>query len=323
MGKSGTNPLMRNNPYSRIVFLFGPTGVGKTGLLEELNPGQFAVVNADSIQVYRGLDIGSAKAPVSLRRNLRHYLVDIEDPWNQFTVARFIDEADKAVLHIASEGKIPVLCGGTAYYFRHFLYGLSSAPASDPDVRLSVQKDVAEKGEEWAWEELGKVDPVSQGRIERADLYRITRALEVYRSSGRPLSSFALPTEPRHGMHPLILGLVRPRDEMETRIRCRVEKMFAEGLLEEIRGLVARGATEEWPGMQGIGYREFFQARESGEMSIPAIKDMIVRNSRLYAKRQMTFFRTFPDVTWVNLNQKDQMSRARSLLVTFAEEHTS
>ncbi len=304
MAKSNSS---KTNPFAHIVFLFGPTGVGKTELLTRLDPNRYAVINADSIQVYRGLDIGSAKVSADVRAYINHYLVDVEDPWNQFSVARFIELADQAVREIALEGKIPVLCGGTAYYFKHFLYGLSEAPASDAAIRKSVAWETEQKGLEWAYAQLQQCDPQSAKRIHPNDEYRITRALEVFRSSGKPLSSFKPRTTARYGMKPLIYGLSRPQEELEDRIAIRVEKMFEEGLLEEMRGLLARGAKAEWPGMQGIGYREFFSAMRDGDCSIPSIKHAIIRDSRLYAKRQMTFFRSFADVSWV----ESQESRLR------------
>lgn len=294
-----TNPGKPDPAFRRIVFLFGPTGVGKTELLLSLDPAKFAVVNADSVQVYRGLDIGSAKALAEVRSRIRHYLIDVEDPWNQFNVARFIALADQAVRDIASGGRIPILCGGTAYYFKQFLYGTSEAPASDPDIREKIASLTEEKGLAWAYARLGEVDPASQKRIHPNDAYRITRALEVYESSGRPLSSFAPSTTPRYGMRPLLYGLDRPGDELSARIALRVEEMFKEGLVEEIRGLLKMGAASDWPGMQGIGYKEFFDAMKDGDCSLGTIKAAITRNSRLYAKRQLTFFRSFEGVNWL------------------------
>ena len=302
MTRSSTS-LRSSNPFARIIFLFGPTGVGKTDFLTHLDPGQFAVINADSIQVYRGLDIGSAKVPADVRAYIQHYLIDVEDPWNQFTVARFLELADQAVRDIVSQGKVPILCGGTAYYFKHFLYGLSEAPASDPVVRAEVAEETERKGLGWAYRELGKVDPESALRIHPNDAYRITRALEVYRCSGKPLSAFKPGDTPRYGMKPLVYGLTRPQKELDERIALRVEEMFQEGLLDEIRALIAHGAQESWPGMQGIGYREFFTARKEGECSLATIKAEIVRSSRLYAKRQMTFFKSFSSVTWLETSE--------------------
>jgi tRNA dimethylallyltransferase len=266
---------------------------------------RFSVVNADSIQVYRYLDIGSAKASRQIQEQIPHYLIDIMDPWEQFSVGDFVAYADKACAEIHAQGKVPVLSGGTAFYFKHFLYGLSEAPASNETVRNKIAGLVSSNGGAWAYARLQELDPVYASKIHPADLYRISRALEVYETSGRPLSSFALPTTYRNGMEPLSIGLVRETAELKSRICTRVRQMFADGLVDEIRSLVAMGGSLEWPGLQGIGYKEFFQAMETGELSLPMVSDQIVRNSRSYAKRQMTFFKSFSDVQWMHPDDRE------------------
>ncbi len=300
ISKSQTN----KSAFSHIVFLFGPTGVGKTELLLDLDPQRFSVINADSIQVYRHLDIGSAKASAAVQAAIPHYLIDIKDPWEQFSVGDFITYADQACQDICKEGKIPVISGGTAYYFKHFLYGLSEAPSSDEDIRALITQRIEEKGRDWAFEYLTQVDPITAGRIHPSDMYRVSRALEVYESSGRALSSFSLPTEPRYNMKPLIIGLIRDSEILRSRLAQRIQIMFDEGLEEEIRTLLRMGAQSDWPGLQGIGYKEFFQARENGEWSRSIIADQIERNSRFYAKRQLTFFRSFSEAQWMDPSDK-------------------
>ncbi len=328
----------------RILFLFGPTAVGKTALLRDFFSDGFEVVNADSVQVYRGLDIGSAKKP--LPESPRHHLIDILEPDEAFNVASFIRLADEACRDILSRGLTPVLSGGTAYYFKHFLYGLSEAPEVDPDVRASVGQWMKSLGNgrearEAAHARLAEVDPVSAARINVNDVYRITRAIEVYLQTGLPLSSFALPSAPRGGMKPLVIGLYREKEDLSSRIRLRVDEMFRMGLTEEIRRLLAAGASSRWQSMGAIGYREFIEALEadSGDSDIPeggamscgsgeevsgeafedpgvkrrlsrfdalsdsdleGIKDKIVLDSIHYAKRQLTFFRSFKLVHWVH-----------------------
>ena len=302
--KFTTKPPTCSNPFESVIFLFGPTGVGKTELLMDLDPEKYAVVNADSIQVYRHLDIGSAKANAETLQAINHYLIDIFDPWQQFSVGDFVTFADQACREIHAQGKIPVLSGGTAFYFKHFYFGLAEAPPSDEGVRQRLAQEIKERGDAWAFERLCQVDPPSAKRIHPSDMYRVSRALEVYEGSGQPLSSYSIPSTPRNGMNPLVLGLWREGDELKQRIAMRVEQMFAEGLVEEIRGLIEMGADELWPGLQGIGYKEFFQARKSGEASLSMVGVQIERNSRYYAKRQMTFFKSFADVTWMNPKDK-------------------
>lgn len=290
--RSSTRPTRRNKP---IVFLFGPTASGKTALVERLFNKGYQIVNADSVQVYRHLDVGSAKPSHDLMERIPHHLVDILDPWQQFTVGQFIEKADEAVERIWQEGDIPLVTGGTAYYFRHFLYGLSQAPVADPDIRRKVALELERHGAKAMHRRLCDVDPVSGARININDTYRITRALEVYYQSGRPLSSFALPDKPRYGMRPLILEIVRDKALLHERIHRRVVQMFDEGLEDEIRILRRMNASLEWPGIGGIGYAEFFRAFDDGCATPSSIACEIERNTKAYAKRQMTFFRSFTD----------------------------
>ncbi len=293
-----------NNAFEKIIFIFGPTGVGKTELLLDLDPQRFSVINADSIQVYRHLDIGSAKASKEVQAAIQHYMIDIQDPWNQFSVGDFIEGADNACKQIHREGKIPVISGGTAYYFKHFLYGLSEAPPSDEKIRASVAQRIERNGKDWAYAYLASVDSISAERIHPSDLYRVSRALEVWETCSKPLSSFSLPCEPRYGMKPLIIGLQREHELLHTRLALRIKLMFEHGLVDEVRNLLRMGAQSSWPGLQGIGYKEFFQAMESGEWSFSIVSDQIERNSRFYAKRQLTFFKSFTDALWMNPDDK-------------------
>ncbi|MCK9547549.1 MAG: tRNA (adenosine(37)-N6)-dimethylallyltransferase MiaA, partial [Sphaerochaeta sp.] len=166
------------------------------------------------------------------------------------------------------------------------------------------------RGRAWAHAYLCQVDPESGARIHINDTYRISRALEVYRQSGRPLSSFDLPTEARRGMKPLIIAVVREQEELHRRIKERVGQMFAEGLEDEIRTLVAMGAERNWPALVGIGYREFFTALATGEYTKTMIADEIVRNSRAYAKRQLTFFKSFAQALWFDASQSQEITAA-------------
>lgn len=299
---------------NRLIFLFGPTGVGKTALLERLFASGFQVVNADSKQIYRYLDIGSAKPEPLLMQRIKHHLIDIKDPWEQFSVGEFVQLADAASERIRTDGEVPVICGGTAYYYKHFYYGMPESPKSDPEVRAKIAALAKEHGLPWCHRRLEQIDPVSAQRIHPSDGYRITRALEVYESSGKPLSSFSIPTVARAGMRPLIIGLHRDREELGERISQRVEAMFSMGLEREIERLRAMGALPEWPGMQGIGYREFFVAEEHPGWTANDVAQLIIRNSRLYAKRQMTFFKSLPDVHWVH---PDEVGKISDLVETY------
>ncbi len=297
--------LQENNKEEKVVFLFGPTAVGKTELLCSLFSSGYEVVNADSVQVYRGLDIGSAKADAKTQSIIPHHLIDILNPWEKFNVADFIFLADDACKKIRENGNIPVISGGTAYYFKHFMFGLSDAPKSDPEIRKEVAEWIAEAGLEKAHEYLCMIDPVSGSRINVNDSYRISRAIEVYRYSGKPLSDFKVPDTIRNNMKIEAIGLCRDKEQLRVRIEKRVDQMFEEGLVAEIGKLLDMGASSDWQSMQGIGYKEFFSAMQDGlsldELDMDSVKEQIVMNSVHYAKRQMTFFRSFSDVRWVEL----------------------
>lgn len=288
-----SNTPKRQTKKSKAVVLFGPTAVGKTALTETLFSHSYEIINADSVQVYRWLDIGSAKPDENLRRLIPHHLLDIRNPWEQYTVGDFVRDAESLIPEIEGRGRIPLITGGTAYYFRQLVYGPSRAPSSDPSVRDAVRAEIEEKGKDWAYSYLYEIDPVSHDRISPNDIYRISRAIEVYRTSSRPLSSFPLSDTPRDDIDFILIGLTRDKSELDERIAKRVDVMFQAGLYDEIRNLARMGASSSWPAMNAIGYKEFLEAAESGEASLGMIRDDIIRSSRQYAKRQLTFFRSF------------------------------
>jgi tRNA dimethylallyltransferase len=282
------------------IVLFGPTAVGKTELLERLliTFPHLEVINADSMQVYRGLDIGTAKPSKEVLARIPHHLIDLVEPDTQFSAGEFVRRAERLNRELQSRARLPVLCGGTAYYLRSFICGLPAAPASDPQMRRELKGQLREQGLASLLEELTRVDPATRGAVAAADSHRVLRALEVYRSTGRPLSSFLNPDRPRPGYRLLLIGLRRPRQELYRRIDDRVMEMFRRGLLEEVKGLLARGYGATDPGLRGIGYREFLQMRE-GCQTLSEVREAVQRNSRRYAKRQITFFKSLPDVRWV------------------------
>ena len=290
--------LQRKTNKDRAVVLFGPTAVGKTGLTEELFSSGYEIINADSVQVYKYLDIASAKPEKELMEKIPHHLVDIRFPWEQYTSGDFCNDAESLIKEINERGKIPLITGGTAYYFKELLYGPSTTPVSNPMTREEIQREIDEIGLDKAYEKLCSLDPVAAEKINRNDRYRISRALEVIKDSNRPLSSFSVSDSVRDDIDFVIIGLKRDKSILDERIKQRVDIMFDMGAIEEMKKLLSMGASLSWPGMQGIGYREWFDALESGECSVSIIKDMIVRSSIKYAKRQMTFFSSFKETKW-------------------------
>ena len=302
-------------PGPPIIVIFGPTAVGKTEFIEALFSylENIEIINADSMQAYRRLDIGTAKPGRELRARIPHHLIDIFEPTHQYNAGQFVHLAEELIPEIRGRGNTPILCGGTAYYLRSFITGLPDSPPGNPEVRLELKREAAQKGLQALLDELERVDPATRSRVKERDTYRIVRALEVYRSSGRPLSAFTNPTEPRGDYQFLLVGLVRERGELYSRIEQRVEAMFREGLVGEVSSLLKTGLDFDDPGMRGIGYREFFELRK-GCATLETVKQLIKRNSRRYAKRQITFFRSLDGVHWLD---PEQVGSACALIRSF------
>ncbi|MGL1892636.1 MAG: tRNA (adenosine(37)-N6)-dimethylallyltransferase MiaA [Spirochaetaceae bacterium] len=290
-----------------VILLFGPTAVGKTELLLELFKGRGEVINADSMQVYKGLDVGSAKPTPQYVKEIPHHLISIIQPQIQFSVADFVREADVLTEQIYNKNLIPVISGGTAFYFKNFIYGLPKLPEISKETRDNIQLELKKTSLEHMYNKLKEIDPKAAKEINPCDTYRVTRALEVFIQSCKSILDCKQPTVPRDRYNFLIIGLERPRVELYERINQRVDIMFSDGLLEEFKHLYSMGLNPTDPGMKGIGYSEFFQMMASGCWSIEELKEEIRRNSRRYAKRQITFFNSFVDVHWVNPQKRIEL----------------
>ena len=267
------------------------------------------VISADSMQVYCGMDIGTAKPSVQERTYLPHHLIDIRLPSQQFNAGDFVRLADEACIQITVRGKLPVVSGGTGFYIKNFIMGLSKAPPCDAEIRAALKQELNEKGAFALMEELAACDPVSAQRIHINDEYRLLRALEVFRSCGRPLSSFKVNVnKKRPNFRFIIIGLSYPREVLYRRINFRCSQMFQQGLAEEVRSLYEAGYTPNDPGMRAIGYREFFieDAEEPRgwrlSQDIEGVQALVAQNTRRYAKRQLTFFAKIPGVKWIECN---------------------
>lgn len=291
-----------------MLCLFGPTAVGKTDVLNSLFSRRTEIINTDSMQVYRYMDIGTAKPTDVLLRATPHHLIDIVDPDYQFNVGDFTRRAEDLVREISGRDVRPVLAGGTAYYFKTFAFGISDAPKSNHRIRRQLDEWIDRVGLETAYSELLKVDPDYAVQIGPSDRTRILRAMEVFRLNKLPLSCYRVPQTLRRDYRFLFIGLSRPRQELYARIEKRVDGMFEQGLIEEVKNLLARGFGWDAPGMRGIGYQEFLLLQR-GCLTTEDVKDLIKRNSRRYAKRQITFFRSLPGVKWYHADDVEGLSR--------------
>lgn len=263
------------------------------------------------------MPIGSAQPPQELLDTLPHHLIGVCDPSEEFSVADFVRSADALCQDIASRGKLPVVLGGTAFYIKHFMYGMPVTPQADPVLRAQLQERMQRIGAAAMHAELASFDPASAANIHIHDEYRILRAHEVYCASGRPLSSFELPYRYREGFRFCPIFLDRPRDELYRRIEARVDEMFAQGLQQEIARLTAQGCTADYPAMKAIGYREFFKLSPDAPAAAPlnAVKDLIKRDSKRYAKRQQTFFQSFPNVRRIDMTDPQSERRIAEILL--------
>jgi len=290
-----------------LIVLTGPTGTGKTNLvfrLARVFGGE--VVSADSMQVYRYLDIGTAKPSRSVREFLPHHLVDVADPDEPFHAALFVELAERVIGRLHGEGKTIWVVGGTGLYIRALLGGLAEAGA-DPEIRNGLKRELARSGLSALYERLGRTDPESAARIHRNDAVRILRALEVYEATGRTMT--AVQREHRFRRKPyrsLCLGLVREREDLFSRIDRRTEEMFREGLVGEVEDLLRRGYGETLKPLQTLTYRPVFR-HIRGELTEREAVLSVQRDTRLYARRQGTWMKKEKDLEWFLPEDEDRL----------------
>ncbi len=283
-----------------LVVIAGPTATGKTGVAVTLAAALDAeVVSADSMQVYRGFDIGTAKPAAEELQGVPHHLIDIADPEEPFDAAAFVQAADAAIQDIAARDRRVLVVGGTGLYLRTLLHGLQKGPRPDPRIRREIEEEAAREGWPALHERLCARDPETAERLHPNDGVRILRALEVMASSGIPISEW----QKRHRFgeqryETLYLGLTRPREELNRRINERVDAMMAAGWLDEVRGLLDRGLNPGLKPLQGLGYRRL-AAHLRGELSLEEAVEKTKTDTRRFAKRQVTWFKKEPELRWI------------------------
>jgi len=283
-----------------VVCLVGPTAVGKTALALELaRQYQAEIISVDSMQVYRGMDIGTAKVTPAERRLVPHHLIDIVDPDQDYSVARFIDDTATVMADLRQRDKNALLVGGTGLYFKGLLEGLFALATDDGDIREELAARLAAEGREALHRELQVIDPESAQRIHPHDSHRLLRALEIHALTGIPWSQHIREQQQRPLLQePLVIGLACERPLLYQRINRRVEEMLAQGLLEEVRGLLAAGYGPELPTMQAIGYRHLVNFIH-GQWNWEETMEFLARDTRRYAKRQFTWFGRLPGIHWL------------------------
>ena len=282
-----------------VVAILGPTATGKSALalaIAEQRGGE--IINCDSTAVYRGFDIGTDKTALADRRGIPHHLIDIADPTDEYTAAQYARDAASAIRDIHARGRLPIVVGGTGFYFRALTRGLFPGPGKDAALRGRLEDIATRRDVTFLHRLLRKVDPESALRIQPRDLKRLVRALEVFFLTGRPLTAhFAETASPIAGVDVLAIGLRLPPDQIAERVTRRVDEQFARGLLDEIRGLLARGIPETARPFGGLVYRQAMEFLH-GVRDETATRALITQENRRYARRQLIWFRKEPTLSW-------------------------
>ncbi|WP_241985566.1 MULTISPECIES: tRNA (adenosine(37)-N6)-dimethylallyltransferase MiaA [Cryobacterium] len=300
-------------PEPALVVIVGPTGSGKSDLSLDLAErlaaeGRAAeIVNADAMQLYRGMDIGTAKLTVAERRGIPHHLLDVLAVTDEATVARFQTDARAAITGVLSRGSVPILVGGSGLYVSSVVYDFQF-PGRDAVLRARLEAELAERGPGALYTRLKAVDPVAAARIGASNGRRLVRALEVVALTGAPHTA-ALPDNPAYWMPAVTVGLRVQRAELTPRLDARVEGMWARGLVEEVRGLIPHGIESGVTASRAIGYAQAL-GQLKGTLSQAQAIEETQQITRRYARRQVSWFKRSPDTHWINAGAPDRVDRA-------------
>ncbi len=289
-----------------LIIILGPTGVGKSSfavrLAKEL---EGEIINCDSMQVYKGFDIGTDKIPPKKREGVPHHLLDVVDFSSQYTAADFVDQALKAIKDIRGRKKIPLIVGGTGLYLKALLVGLFPGGKSDPELRQKLEKEAQEKGLESLRAKLMEVDPDYCQKIHDNDKVRIIRALEVFLSTQKPLSQHFLNTRSHVDDFNIIrIGLKLEKQVLYKKIEKRTDKMFEKGIIREVENLLKQGVDENSPPFRALGYKNVLKFIKK-EMPLEEAISLTKRDTRRYVKRQMTWFKKMEGINWFSPDDFD------------------
>jgi len=297
---------MINNKDNNLLILLGPTGVGKTDISTKLaqKMTDIEIISADSMQIYKYMDIGTAKPNKNILKTIKHHMIDIVDPSDNFDVKQYSKLATNIILDVFKRGKIPILAGGSGLYISSLINPLFTGPAKDIEYREILEEEAKLHGKKYLYDKLSKIDPISASKIEPNDLRRIIRALEVYKSTGKTISYLQKKASTKNAKFKYhIIGLKRDRKNLYQRINLRIDKMIKDGFIEEVKMLREMGYKEDLNSMQGLGYKQVnkhFNGVYNKEKAINLIKI----ETRHYAKRQMTWFNNkINNIEWVNLDE--------------------
>jgi len=283
---------------NQVLIIVGPTAVGKTQLaLTIAGELQAEIISADSRQIYRGMDIGTAKPTPEECRTVPHHFIDIKNPDEDYSAGAFGNDARALIRQMFADDRTPVVAGGAGFYIRALVDGLQSPPAGDTEIKQRLKARVIAEGLPVLREELARIDPVAAERIHPNDQQRTLRALEFFELTGKPFSNFQDQAPEPADFEPVMIGLTRDRKELYEIIDARVEKMLADGLLDEVRQLLGQGYAPTLNALQTVGYLEAIRHLQ-GKITHSEMTELIKKNTRNYAKRQLTWFRSDPRIHW-------------------------
>lgn len=302
-----------------LLIILGPTAVGKTKVsIEVAKKLSGEIISADSMQIYKYMDIGTAKIKKIEMENIPHYMIDIVYPDEKFTVANYKTTATKYIEDIHNRGKLPIIVGGTGFYINSLIYKLDFIKVPPNfNLRKEYENLVNKYGNEYLFTKLKEVDPKSAKRIHQNDTKRVIRALEVFHETGKPMSHYYKGfRRPNNKYNLIIIGLNRERKELYSRVNKRVDLMIEEGLIDEVKMLLEMGYNKDLNSMKGIGYKEIIKYLE-GELSLEEAIELLKRNTRRYAKRQLTWFRRNKKIRWININEATDAVSVRNDILTY------
>jgi len=292
-----------------MILITGVTASGKAKLAFDLASEIDAeIISVDSMKVYRRMDIGTAKPPIKTREKVRYHLIDIVEPSESFSLGRFLELANEAIEDIKSRGKTVIAVGGTSLYIKALLYGLFDGPASDEKTREQLRQQAETHGLEKLYHKLEKIDPDAAERIHQNDEKRVIRALEVYQLTGKPISTFQkqwprLQNTKQDMLHKFKIIVLRRQKQIESRrINSRVKKMIDDGLVDEVKSLLAEDESLSKQARSAIGYAEIIDYLE-GKTTLEDAAELIKKNTRHLAKHQRTWFKTFPVINWLDIEE--------------------
>ena len=302
----------------RLLILVGPTAVGKTAysirLAKSLNG---EIISADSMQIYRDLNIGSAKPSSEELAQVPHYMVNVADPIEPWSVARYQSEAKRAIETAFLRGKQPIVSGGTGLYVNSLLYHMNfSDMEKNQELRASLEVEADRYGSQYIHDRLRGLDPVAADRIHPNNRKKIIRAIEVIETSGKGIPDFQNSFQKTEDYNWVMIGLNRDREELYRRIDMRAQDLIRQGLVLEVKELIEKGLTKELTSMMGIGYKEVVEYL-NGETTKEGMIATIQRNTRRYAKRQLTWFHRYEDIKWFNLSELERQGDPLSEILSF------